>query len=542
MNSLRKKAIALAVVTSLGVAGCGSDSNNAQTPPTPTPTPTPEPEPVVPPETGESLAFVVSGSVADNVTGLSVGPVSLTFREGGELATNIVDVNGDSFNTLQSDDGSFVFTAAEGASLTDVTITAEADGYVDKSVLFDLSEVAEDTSVFIEIVPNDAAGVAVVVAETQVVDAVVEEEVVVEVASETSDTTAEITIPAGTQLQDQNGEPVDGSTVSVEVTVVDIEEDTAAEEAQASASDVIPAGLNDAATDTVQVPVGVANVEMVDENGNEIESFSTPITITINVPDDGVIAEGDTYNLSSYDEDTGVWTDEENDATIGAFDEATNSFPASFEIDHLTFFALTRTTPGCTNDMIVNFSGDPVPAAGLLVTETSSDASASGYAPGGSTSLTILTGDLALRYGVSAEATARVRVFDFSNNIWFDSVTEVPVCGTVEATLSEPVQYVNETLNVTATCTNDTTVSVPVVAAVTRYALSGFSATTAVNLGSGAYQLSDLVQGSTYNVSINPRFSDLDGPVATQTTTITADGTAESFTIPVRCAGGTGAG
>ncbi len=543
MSSLKHKnsIVALAIVAALGLSGCGSSDSTDLPDPVP-PAPAPTPDPVVPPDTGEALSFVIEGSVVDSASDLLIGDVTLSFRESGAPATNIADIDGNTFSSLVSSDGTFTFTAAEGATLGTLRIRAEVDGYVNEVSEFDLSGVTADTNILIELVSETSQGVAVAVQETTVADSTVAEEVVVEVDSDTSDTTAEVTVPAGTQLQDENGDPVDGTSVSIEVTVVDVEEDTAAESEEASAVDVIPAGLNDNATDNVEVPVGVANVEMVDDQGNQIENFSQPITITINVPADDVIAEGDIYNLQSYDEDTDEWTDEENDATIGAFDAATNSFPASFEIDHLTFFAITRSTPGCTNDIAVNFLGDPVPAAGLLVTMSSTDASASGYAAGGATSLTLVSADLALRYGVSAEATARVRVFDFGNNIWFDSGSEVAVCGTVDATLTEPVTYVSETLNVTATCTNDTTVSVPVVAAVTRYALPGLSATTAVNLGAGAYQLSDLVQGSTYNVTINPRFNDLNGPVPTQTTTIIADGTAETHNIPIACAGGTGAG
>lgn len=536
--------LALAVAAALGLSGCGSsDSNDLPDPVPPTPTTPPTPDPVVPPETDTApvLAFVVSGSVIDSSTELLVSDVTLTFRENGELATNLVDTDGNAFSTIESADGTFTFTAAEGATLGNVQITAQLDGYVDEVKLVDLSVVESDTTVILSVVSQEAPGVAVVTETRTVADATVEDEVVVEANSENSESTAEVAVPAGTQLQDADGNPVSGTQVFIEVTVVDTEQDTAAEEETASAAEVVPPGLNDENAEDVQIPVGVTNVEMVDDQGNEIESFSQPISITINLPDNGEIAEGDVYALSSYDEDTGVWTNEDSDATIGAQDATTGLFPASFEIDHLTFFAITRTEPRCSDGVIINTLGDSVPANGLLVTMQSTDmGELFGITQDGAT--TLLTGAQANAVNVSQTATASVRVFDFSGNTWFQSAGEVSVCGTFDVQLTAPVTYTSEDFSVSATCNNDNTVSAAVPRAAVRYAQAGNAAQNATNSGDGVYNLADLVQGATYTVTVDPRISDENGDVAPQTTTITADGTAESIDFSVACAGGTGAG
>ncbi|MBE1298772.1 MAG: hypothetical protein GJ680_02520 [Alteromonadaceae bacterium] len=536
----------LAMAISLSLAACGGSDTNEPIPTPPVPPPTPTPDPVVAPETSDSLSFVVTGSVVDSFSGEIVNGVNLIFRENGQVSANIRDINGQSIDTIVTQDGTFAFTLSEDVTVDDLIITAEANNFIDKSVSFDLSDTSSDIAISIAMIANDANGVSVETVEEAISDSQVAEEVVATAGTE--ETSAEVVVPAGTQLQDSDGNPVSGTSVAIEVTVVDTTEDTSGDTDQASAADVLPAGLNTGITDTIEIPVGVANVEMVDDQGNEIERFSNPISITISLPNDGTVQAGNVYNLQSYDEDTGVWTDEESDVIVGALDVQSNRFPASFEIDHLTFFAVTTPATACANDIVANFSGSAVPTTGLFFKAFSTDASLDVYIPGGTTSATLLTAARAATYNIISTATARVQVRDVSDFSWYDSSTEVAVCGAIPVTLTQPNTLINENFSITATCSNDPNVVTNVDGAFVSYGyvdpntMVTKTPIPAEEIGSGVYTLHDLVQGSAYDVIIDPRISDVNGTVAGQVVTITADGSDDAFDFSVQCSTGTGAG
>lgn len=539
MKSSNFNKAVLAMAISISLAACGGSDNNEPIPTPPVPPPTPTPDPVVAPETSDSLSFVVTGSVVDSFSGEIVNSVNLIFRENGQVSANIRDINGQSIDSIVTQDGTFAFTLLEDVTVDELIITAEADNFIDKSVSFDLSDTSSDIAISIAMIANDANGVSVETVEEAISDSQVAEEVVATAGTEA--TSAEVVIPAGTQLQDSDGNPVSGTSVAIEVTVVDTAEDTSGTD-QASAVDVLPAGLNSSITGTIEIPVGVANVEMVDDQGNEIERFSNPISITISLPNDGTVQAGNVYNLQSYDEDTGVWTDEESDVTVGELNADSNTFPASFEIDHLTFFAVTTPATACANDIVANFSGSAVPTTGLFIKASSSDASFDKYIPSGSSSVTVIDADRAGRLNIISTATARVRVRDVSDFIWYDSNTEVAVCGAIPVALTQPNTLISENVTVTATCSNDTSVVTNVNGAFVSYGLQGKTPIPAEEQGSGVYTLHDLVQGSTYDVIIDPRISDVNGTVAGRVISIVADGSDDAFDFSIQCSTGTGAG
>ncbi len=535
----------VACAVALALAGCGGGGSGTPEP-TPTPTPPPAPDPVVPPETSETLTFVVTGNVVDSISGAAVSNVTLLFREDGQPSANVQDIEGNSITAISTVDGTFAFTLSGDSLVENLVIAAEADGFIDKSASFDLSDTAADIAISLAMVANDAQGVAVEVVEETIDEATVEQEIVA--GADTDAASVEVVVPAGTQLQDVDGNPVEGTSVSIEVTVVDVAEDTSGDSDQASVADVLPAGLNSADSDTIEVPIGVANVEMVDDQGNEIEQFSQPIRITISLANDGIVQEGDVYNLQSYDEDTGVWTDEDNDAVVGALDDASNTFPATFEIDHLTFFAVTTSTPACTSDIVANFTGDPVPTTGLFFKAFSEDASFDVFIPGATTSQVLFSADRASSFNIASTATARVRVRDVSDFVWYDSSTEVAVCGAIPATLVQPNTLVEETFTVTATCSNDSTVVSAISGGFVTYNLEGKTPIPAQDNGDGTYSLADMVQGSEYIITVDPRISDTNGTVPVPPERRIIAGNSESdpedyvLDLSISCAGGTGAG
>ena len=94
-------------------------------------------------------------------------------------------------------------------------------------------------------------------------------------------------------------------------------------------------------------PVGVASVEMVDENGTKIKKFSQPITVSMAIPADKGFTTGDELTLVSQNEDTGVWTTETQKVEVKDLIADGSFYNASFMTDHLTFFSAVKGSSYC---------------------------------------------------------------------------------------------------------------------------------------------------------------------------------------------------
>lgn len=530
MLANKKSLLALSVASALTLTGCFSDDDNdvVVNPPV-----TPTDPVVVAPDAPAELGLVVNANVVDAAT-QNVVSAQVSFLENGEAATNIVDANGNELKTVETANGNVTFTKKADADITEVTVSVTAEGYIGKSFVVALTadEGVESVAALLALTSKEAEGIADVVVSATVTDGTTAEPITAAATGEKA--SAGATIPAGVQLLGANGEPVSGE-ISLNV--------SAADSTSSAAAAIIPEGLNGGDAATTEKAAGVANVLMADANGNKVKSFSSPITITMAIPadtqkDGEAIETGDTLSLKSHNEDTGEWQNEDNVVTIGELNAETNTYTGSFETDHLTFFASTVEIEACSSDISVNVSGDAVPASGLYVVMSSSSVSARGSISGGATSTTVLSADSAKSFGIPSTATAKVSVFDVNGNEWFSSDGEVAVCGTVNAALSNPVELVDEEFTVTATCSNDADQSIDMSNALVTYAQAGKAQTVASGTG-GTFTLSGLVSAATYNVTVDGRVALASGGT-TGTTTITADGTAESLALSVACATTTG--
>ncbi|MEZ7206974.1 hypothetical protein [Pseudoalteromonas sp. DY56-GL79] len=532
MISNKKSLLALSVASALALSGCFSDDDNNVVI---TPPPEPTDPVVVAPETPAALAFAVSGNVVDVDTVDIVAPATITFFEDGEPTSNLVNVNGDAITQITTEDGSFTFTVKEGANVGIVTAVVAADGYFSKSFDIDLSN--EDSAATLE-----AELALVSKGGDEVVEASVSESVTnattaspVTAAAAKGKAGSDVTVPAGVQLRDANGNAVTGSSVSLTV--------GSADPTSSKISAVLPAGLSAGSTTSIKKPVGVSNIVMQDNNGTKIKQFSQEIDVSVSLPvatlapsGDRTIQTGDQFDVSSNNEDTGQWQSETNKATVGALNAEGTAYKASFKTDHLTFFTLSRSVPICTQGITVNVTGDTVPSSGLYVSMTSADASVSSYLRGGTTSKTVVSASTSARYGISSSATARVVIRDAAGNVWGNASStnaEVQVCnGPVSITLANPIQTtVNENVTVRAVCSNDTTVTEVIPGAIVKYRSSTTKPfRTAANNGDGTFALSALNGDvASYAVSVDPRIS------APFTTSITPDGTDETIDVSVAC-------
>ena len=548
----------LIIISILTIAGCSDTHYTA-----------PEETPVVivtPPDIPEALSVIISGSVLDKSTGNVIDSATVSFFEGANIADSIKDTSGNSITSVALTNGSFQVTTAD--DITSFTMVVTADGYLDNAVDLSFEIDAETVVAQVSLMPKEAEGVSVVEFEAPVVAATVAQEVSVtteEQPGEADSTlgSAEVVIPAAVQLQDAQGNPVSGSTLKIEVAYVESQEVQAGESAEETTSiaAVIPEGLNDdAASAEVLVPVGVAEINMADENGTEIKNFSAPITITVNLPEDTdvpsagrTVQTGDQFTVRSYDEETRQWSTEDSQAVVGAL---TNSvYPASLQVDHLTLFALTDPVPVCEDNVSFAFSGDAIPASSLVMSLQSDDLNQSGVLTPEDSSGAVLsaTGDkfVALAnaptagsasnaLGLSVNASATVIVKDLSGNIWYNSSQDVALCGeTINVALDNPVVAVGENLAVSLVCSNDALVSTALENAVVTYRKDTNSAALVAAEGAaGSYALTGLDSSlSQYLVSVDTR-----GDAGIQSTTVTPDGTDESLQISVSCSVATGTG
>ncbi len=162
-----------------------------------------------------------------------------------------------------------------------------------------------------------------------------------------------ITIPAGTQIQDANGNVINASILNMQITFACLNYLNYLDRdiANKSALRAFPGGFiayNATTIDGKKQPVtfeiaGFVAINM-DAGGKTIKNFSTPIDVTISIskglenPTNGfAIKEGDTVPIWSLDSEIGAWK-EEGIATITK--DASDNLVANFKAKHPSCWAL----------------------------------------------------------------------------------------------------------------------------------------------------------------------------------------------------------
>ncbi|AXV64460.1 hypothetical protein D0907_03755 [Pseudoalteromonas lipolytica] len=535
-NEFKLTKLALALGVTLSLSGCFSDNDNNTTVPKP-PTPTVD-VPVA--DTPEALTFYVAGNVVDNETG-EVIPATIKFLEEGAPSTNVTDIEGEELTSVTAEDGVFSFTLADDAELTELTVLVTSEGYVSKSIVVDLSDTSESLDAIVPLVKLDDTKLAIDSSEGAAADGILSADLTASADADSSGAT--VTIPKDVELRDANGELVSGTDVTLNIVTADI--DAAA--GKAAAVDLIPEGLNGSSTTEVAVPASVINVEML-AGDTKVKNFSSPVSITSKLPttyvtaDGTVIETGDTFDVFSYDEDTGIWVKETDPATVGT--AGTLTMPTTFSVDHFSTKVLTQSKAVCSGPIAYNFTGDAIPAVGLNVKIKSDTITKEKKIK--KTQGNFLGSAAVTKAGIPADAVVDVTVTDNNGNVW-GTQSNLSVCSnSINIALDSPVEIIAEDLNVTYTCSNaevDQDKQFPLTGALVKYALGKKRSSTATETN-GSYALSGLESGETYAVTIIPRGIEVEPEV----TSITADGTAESFNFDrdncelktVEVTGGTG--
>ena len=524
---LTKLALALGLTASLSACFSDNDNNDYVEPP------------VVPPvlvdvpvaDTPEALAFYVSGSVIQKSTG-DVIPATIKFFEGDEASTNVVDLNGTPIpaDGISTTDGSFAFNLADDADVSKlkliVSSSSENAMYVSKAFVIDFADVdlnsAEPLEALVRLTKIDAS-IAKATADGTTTNGQLATAINLDAPADAGG--ANVAIGTDVVLLAADGTtPITDGDVSLTVLTADID----AQADKAGAIDLLPDGLNENSTSSVEVPVSVMNVELL-AGDTKVKNFSTPITLTANLPstvNGTAITAGDEFNVSSYNEDTGEWQPETNKAIVGAAGTAT--LPASTQATHLSTWAFTFATPACTTQPTYTVTGLPGGATVPLIVTLESPQFSFSRPFKKETGNLFLT--LASVLGVATNTTVGISITD-KNGVEWGSLANVNVCGAVTIPLTQPYQIVNEDINLTYTCSNadiDQDKPFPLTGAQVTYAQANKLKTPSVETN-GTYSLLGLQDGASYDVLVTPRLTTEGATIPAQQFTITADGTAETF-------------
>jgi len=443
MLTNKKTLLALSIVSALTLTACGSDNddNVVVQPPVTPPVVTPPPVVVVP-EQPAAVEFLVIGTITNSVdeslvefADAAAGSVKVSFFEGDAPATHILDISGNAVTSVTTTDGTFSVSAAQ--DLQQVTVRVEATGFLNKSFTIDLSDKTLNAEPTLNLVPAVGAGVVAAEQKTEVTNGTVAQEVVVEAKGAEAEATAEVKIPANTEMQDENGNAVSGTEVTMNVTTAT----ATAEENKASVADLIPAGLNAENATEAKKPLAAANIEMRDNNGNKIKKFSSPITLSLELPA-ASYKTGQPVSISSYDEDKAVWVRDEFVGTVGALNTAKNVYPVSFQTNHLTLFVSAQNEPVCSNGITITNNGSFTGATNNLRvkivsgTQTIDEPYKTNFWSAG----------YARQQGLLAAATGVVTVYDKNTGeVYSQSAGEINVCGTLDVALVAPAQPIVRT-------------------------------------------------------------------------------------------------
>lgn len=499
MFTNRKTLLAMSVASVFALSGCSSDDDKNEVVPDPVVPPVTE---VVPPDTivTEQPAKVFSANVIDLSNADVLEGAMVTFLVDGEAATNLTDVNGEDLNMVTVDDtGNFTFLSKEGATGT-VTAQVTYDGYISKSFVVDLdTEVEEDTNEIalqFALIAAESEGLAQASTEVEVTSATTTE--AIEVKADKEGAKSDVTIPAGTTLKDANGDAISGGTVKLNV--------LAADSSNTNAGVIIPEGLNADSTTTVKTSLGVTDITM-SAGETKIKQFDPAINVSLTLPADSDVVEGDTLVLSSHDETTGKWQQEQNVATVGAAN-ADGTFPATFNTSHLTFFSIGKNVELCSAGITLKLVGT-IPARGLAIELSSTDGTIGSYTR--KEIKHVIPASSAARYGISKNAKAKIRLYDYSGNVWYNSETEVPVCGEIEVNIGSTVETFDNSVTLNGVCAADNTVNPDLSGSIVTYAKDGKAASLAQAQGDSTFNLTGLEAGATYKVRATIRGAKVDG-------------------------------
>ena len=269
----------------------------------------------------EPFETVVSGQITDARTLAPVEDVPVTVRFVGPNAGRVVDVDGGPVSEIRLQEVSLLSFGLDGTAPTpdapvELLLNVTADGYLETSQRVVVAGSEQTFSLSLVRLDDLPDGVTTAVEQFAAPGGTVFETVVVATPPEAATRAgARLTLPAGTQIRDENGAPLSG-TLTARVTYFSNRSN--------AARAAFPGGFTGVQIDRDEdgadargtfITAGFAAITVRDDFGREGESFSEPIGIQIDVPEGTdnpetgrPIRAGDAVPVYSFDEDTGAWT------------------------------------------------------------------------------------------------------------------------------------------------------------------------------------------------------------------------------------------
>ncbi len=206
------------------VGGCSDSSYNSNSNPTDPTDPTdPIVEIVQPPEVPAALSVVVSATITDQLTGNIIENASVNFFENSVAATNINGIDGQSIDSLTVTDGGFQVTAEN--NITTFSVVVSADGYLDKIATINVDPADDVVATQLNMLAVDVEAVSVVSEDVAVGGSEVPQTITVSTdvaqVEETTEGSAQIEVPATVVLQDEQGAPVNVTSLSVDISYIE---------------------------------------------------------------------------------------------------------------------------------------------------------------------------------------------------------------------------------------------------------------------------------------------------------------------------------
>jgi hypothetical protein len=325
----------------------------------------------------ENLKLIVAFSPISTVVAVDVinpesqGYVtqSVTIRIEGEDKGSVVDVTGKSIvSPLSTTTGIASFAITEDivptlANPVKLLLVVEADGFITTSKPVTIQN-TQRQSVTVNLVEIDnlPEGVSGTTDDSGTANPITgtAASIVVETLPETpTDPTVQVEIDQNTVILDAGGEPLSGQ-LTTSVVYFDGESTESLES--------FPGGFTVNVQDNPEgedegsfVTAGFVAVDIQDENGNEAESFTQPVTIVMELadgqtdPDGNLVEVGDIIPIWSYDEETGEWTYEADGVVAGP--NANGKLYVEYQVTHLSYWNLDWFWNSCFQSRKIIFDG-----------------------------------------------------------------------------------------------------------------------------------------------------------------------------------------
>lgn len=325
----------------------------------------------------ENLKLIVNFSPISTVVAVDVinpqtqGYVTKTvkIRIEGQDKLSVVDVTGKAIQTVSTNTGIASFAITDDVTPTiaqpvKLLLIVEADGYIktSKPVTVQNTERQSVTVNLVEIqnLPDGVSGGNSNTGNTNPTTGTTAPIVVETVPETLTDVTAQVDIDPNTVIYDAGGQALSGQ-LSTSVVYFDGESTESLESFPGGFTVNVP-NNPEGEDDGTFITAGFVAVEIQDQNGNQAETFSQPVTITMELGD-GVINPstgqpvvlGDVIPIWSYDEETGQWSYEADGTVQGP--NANGKLYVEYQASHLSYWNLDWFWNNCYQSRKIIFDG-----------------------------------------------------------------------------------------------------------------------------------------------------------------------------------------